>query len=229
MKNIQLFIILIIITRLVKASPWAPITLANQMTSHLNDPDNFLSQKEFRKVELSLYQLMKDIKFYDIKVFIVNEIEKDDNNTMEQFLNTSAYTLYPDKNDKNSILIIFAIADRKMRIRAGENARRKFSDDKCVEQLNTLKILLRDAKYALAIEKLFIGMKAQIYMSPMDRLILSYFVQINLQFLLSFISLFVIILILFIYQWFKFLCRRANNTIIKKKLKKLNEIKGNQK
>lgn len=114
------------------------------------DPNRFLSK--YGNYNLNLIKNNQQKLFIETKIpnyiIFISKLEKNEKiEDMAFYIAKNLHLKFPEVNVSNSIISIFSINDRKMRIRTGSLLKQKISDSSCFEILNNRKKELRKENY----------------------------------------------------------------------------------
>lgn len=157
--KIQLKLIFIIISISISfTNQWKPEDLLrNQFIKDIIDSNEYLNYEsvEFQQIKNIIYNI-KNKHNLDLKIVIFNRMNYEYRGNIELFTDELAYKSASENREKDydSLIIAFAIEDRKMRIRIGKNIKNKLSDFAAKSLLEdlTLKSYLRSMEYTKALK-----------------------------------------------------------------------------
>ncbi len=166
-KNGAIFLIVFIYLisfESIKSIEWEPKILANMTNRNdvIIDTNNFIDKtSESYKTILNYIQEIQDLRKFPVNIFFVEEISSSYKSSgfftqrkdIDRFTNDLAWYLSNGRveSDKDTLIIVFSIADRQSRIRTGENVRAYLSDNRAENYLNDLKSKLRRSDYTGAL------------------------------------------------------------------------------
>lgn len=114
------------------------------------DPNRFLSKNgnyNLNLIEKNQQKLFIETKIPNYIIFISNLVPNEKIEDLAFYVAKNFYLKFPEVNVSNSIISIFSVNDRKMRIRTGSLLKQKISDSSCLEILNNRKKELRKGNY----------------------------------------------------------------------------------
>jgi hypothetical protein len=137
------------ITRIKSKSPkeWVPDMIVNttDIQSGLIDPENFVNIKSQRNEILELIDQIRENKKMYVTLVYISSISKNytlgNEKDIFKFVDELSALLVNRNRDTDffTILILFSINDRQMRIRTGNEVRKIINDEKSLEFLNSLR------------------------------------------------------------------------------------------
>jgi uncharacterized membrane protein YgcG len=157
---ISLFIVHLTSTKTADWSVKDLVTAYNGSSNKLLfDPDGYLNDITLDQKTKDLIVSLQNQKAFITRIFLISGISNDYkrivDKDIEKFVDDLSFQLLQNKQDEiNSLFIVFAINDRQMRIRTGQNVRAILPDSKALSYLKSIKSYLQSKQYSYAINYL---------------------------------------------------------------------------